>query len=104
MGSTEKKEFQNKNKHKLIKFCAQLHSISVKREPRMMTSGMNTHLVHPRSDECSSKLNVFPPKRPGTVVKKCTSILCYSREMFFCLDDLVIDKVRSETEKLAEVS
>lgn len=90
MGSTEKKEFQNKNKHKLIKFCAQLHSISVKREPRMMTSGMNTHLVHPCSDECSSK-RMFSLLRGLEQWLKNALAFSVIAEKFFCLDDLVID-------------
>lgn len=56
--------------YKLFKLCAQLHGISAKGEHKMISSGMNTHLVHPQLDECSSKPNVFPPKRPGAVILK----------------------------------
>lgn len=53
---------------KLFKLCAQLHSISAKGEHKMISSDMNKNLVNPHSNECSSKPNVFPPKRHGAVV------------------------------------
>lgn len=68
---------------------------SVKGEPGMTTSDVNTHIVCLLSGLSSTKRNVIPPKRPGTGHKKmqrCSLSRSHGRQILF-LDGLVYDKV-----------